>query len=244
MTIDEFFEKLDLSTRSALDRALCLLWFVGRTDATASATVKELCEIAERHGHPKQNATRLAQQLSADPRAAKSGRDGWRLTPRARRVLAMDLAPLISGPKTVPMTASVLPPDLFTKTRGYIESVVRQINASYDCGRYDCCAVMCRRLVETLLIEVYEAAGRANDIKGGDGNFLMLAPLLTFFDNDTAFHASRNAMKGLRDFKRLGDLSAHNRRFNAQQDDIDRVRDGLRIAAGELLVIAQLKPAI
>jgi hypothetical protein len=42
-------------------------------------------------------------------------------------------------------------------------------------------------------------------------------------------------MKGLRDLKQIGDLSAHNRRFNARQNDIDRVRDGLRVAAEELL---------
>jgi hypothetical protein len=100
---------------------------------------------------------------------------------------------------------------------------------------------MCRRLAETLLIEVYEAKGRAAEIKGSDGHFLMFAPLLAFFERDNSIHASRNAIKGLRDFKQLGDLSAHNRRFNAHMNDIDRIRDGLRIAAGELLEMAGLK---
>jgi len=44
-------------------------------------------------------------------------------------------------------------------------------------------------------------------------------------------------------FKKLGDLSAHNRRFNADSDDIDRVRGKLRVAAEELLDIANLKSA-
>ena len=47
-------------------------------------------------------------------------------------------------------------------------------------------------------------------------------------------------MKGLRDFKNLGDLSAHNRRFNARKEDIDRVRDGLRVIVEELVHLANL----
>lgn len=241
MTVDEFLLALEQTEPTAHDRAVGLLWFIGRGDGSAAATTKELCEVFERNGHPKQNASRLAQKLTADRRVAKAGTEGWRLTPRARRTLDVDLGPIAKGPKPVPLTDSVLPHDLFSGTRGYIESVVRQVNASYDHGLYDCCAVMCRRLLETLIIEVYEASGRAKDIKGSDGHFFMFAPLLAHFDGDSAFHPSRNAMKGLRDFKQLGDLSAHNRRFNAHRNDIDRVRDGLRVATGELLVMAKLK---
>jgi hypothetical protein len=91
-----------------------------------------------------------------------------------------------------------------------------------------------------LLIEVYEGCGRPDDIKAGDGNFHMFASLLRIFEADSAFQLSRNAKQGLQDFKKLGDLSAHNRRFNARMEDIDRVRDGIRVAAEELLHIAKL----
>jgi hypothetical protein len=68
----------------------------------------------------------------------------------------------------------------------------------------------------------------------------MFADLLRIFEGDSAFNISRNGAQGLRDFKKLGDLSAHNRRFNAGRNDIDRVRDGIRVAAEELLHIAKL----
>ena len=51
----------------------------------------------------------------------------------------------------------VLVSSIFNNTRGYIERVVNQINGSYEKGWYDCCAVMTRRLLETLIIETYEA---------------------------------------------------------------------------------------
>jgi hypothetical protein len=136
-------------------------------------------------------------------------------------------------------SGSVIPLGLVTG-RGYLEKVVLQLNVSYDAQLYDCCAVMCRRLLETLIIEVYEYCQRADEIKGTDGHFLMLNKLSTFLESDKAFNLGRNGLKGLRDFKTLGDLSAHNRRFNAHKEDIDRVRDGLRVAVEELAHLAKL----
>jgi len=69
----------------------------------------------------------------------------------------------------------------------------------------------------------------------------MFAGLLAHLEADVTFNLGRNALRGLKDFKKLGDLSAHNRRFNADRDDIDRVRDDLRVAAEELLHLAKLK---
>jgi hypothetical protein len=83
-----------------------------------------------------------------------------------------------SPPATAPILLPragrpTLPTAMFKGTRGYIERVIYQLNVSYSYGLYDCCTVMCRRLFETLIIEVYEGAGRADELKGGDGNFKM-----------------------------------------------------------------------
>lgn len=136
-------------------------------------------------------------------------------------------------------TGSVIPLGLVTG-RGYLDKVILQLNVSYDAQLYDCCAVMCRRLLETLIIEVYEYCQRADEIKGPDGQFLMLSKLSTYFENDKAFNIGRNGLKGLKDFKNLGDQSAHNRRFNARKEDIDNVRVGLRVAVEELAHLADL----
>ena len=74
-----------------------------------------------------------------------------------------------------PRRIAYLPCDLFASTRGSIERVVEQINRSYDVELWDCTAVMCRRLLETLIIETYEKAGRAADIKDKDGQFAMFS---------------------------------------------------------------------
>jgi hypothetical protein len=236
----EFLEATSTREMVLLDRALALIWWAGRDDPTQGISAREICTLLEASGFPKQNSSRLHRALEADRRASKAGSEAWRLHPRARALLEGEYGSLrTSRPRPRP-TDSVLPRELFVGTRGYLERVVFQVNASYDATLYDCCAVMCRRVLETLIIEVYEHAGRAAEIKGPDGHFFMFAGLLAAFDGDSAFNPSRNAMRGLRDFKSLGDLSAHTRRFTARKDDIDRIRDGLRVAAEELLHLAGL----
>ena len=67
---------------------------------------------------------------------------------------------------------------------------------------------------------------------------MMFAGLLAKLEKDRTLNIGRSSMQGLRDFKTLGDLSAHNRRFNARMDDINRVRGALRVATEELLNLA------
>jgi len=240
LTASEFLRRIEDRKLKLLDRAIALLWWAGREDPTIGMSPAAICCELELAGHPKQNVSRLALMIKAHRGTIKADKDGWRLRPQTRRELDSVYAFALK-PKPLSPSNSVLPIDLFAGTRGYIERVVEQINKAYDVELWDCSAVMSRRLLETLIIETYERAGRADGIKGTDGHFMMLNGLITFLEGDTSVHLGRNAAKGLKDFKQLGDLSAHNRRFNARRDDIDRVRDGLRVAAEELLHLAGLR---
>jgi hypothetical protein len=77
-------------------------------------------------------------------------------------------------------------------------------------------------------------------LKDPNGHFMMFSGLLTHLKNDKSINIGRNSMKGLEDFKKIGDLSAHSRRYNARQQDIDSIKDGLRIASEELLHLAKM----
>jgi len=126
--------------------------------------------------------------------------------------------------------------------RVYIERIVHQINRSYSDTCYDACFVMIRRLIETLIIEVYEAKGLDHKIKDpADGTFKMLEGLIAVIKNETAFNVDRNSKKGLDQIKKLGDLSAHNRRYNANRDAIDDIKSDLRVIVGELLTLAGMR---
>jgi hypothetical protein len=239
----DFLRRIGDRDMRMIDRAVALLWWSGRENSAGTLTTKQISAVLESAGYARQNVSRLDSQLSNDRRALRARGGGWRLDARFRSDLDDQYGSTYQTKLPPEPTASVVPDELFRGSRGYLERVVYQINASYDATLYDCCAVMCRRLLETLLIEVYEKVGRAHEIKTAEGHFLMFAGLLGVFEKDSAFQVGRNALRGLRDFKSLGDLSAHNRRFNARKDDIDRIRDGLRVASEELLHIAGLLSA-
>jgi hypothetical protein len=143
---------------------------------------------------------------------------------------------------TRPASEHVLAFSHVRNTRGYIERVVNQINGSYEKGWFDGCAVMMRRLVETLIIECFETAKIAHKIKDDrSGEFLYLKDLIDKLLQEQNFNLGRNAKKGLSNLKTIGDMSAHSRRYNANREDIDKVSSDFRIVCQELIYLAKLK---
>lgn len=126
-------------------------------------------------------------------------------------------------------------------TRGYIEKVAHQANGTYANGWYDACAVMIRRLLETLIIECYEAHKIEDRIKDSSGNYLFLKDLVDKAVSEKSWTLGRTVRSVLPKLKDLGDKAAHNRRYNAHREDLDKVLKDLRDAVQELLVLARLK---
>lgn len=141
----------------------------------------------------------------------------------------------------VPKTEQVLPMVVVKGTRGYIEKIVLQANGCYEHQWYDACAVLIRRVVETLIIEVYEAKRKEADIQDRDNNFFMLSILIDKMTTDTSWSLGRETKSAFPLLKNLGDRSAHTRRYLANKADIDKVLPGFRVVADELLHLAGLK---
>lgn len=135
----------------------------------------------------------------------------------------------------------VLPRALFLNTRGYLEKLVNQINGSYEKGWFDGCAVLMRRLIETLIIEAFEKHQIAQNIKGPSGDFLFLRDLINKALSSSSWNLSRNTKQSLNKLKDIGDKSAHSRRFIARRWDIDKVVDDLRVVAEEFLYLSGLR---
>jgi hypothetical protein len=143
---------------------------------------------------------------------------------------------------TRPHSQNILPHALFQNTRGYIERVVYQINGCYEKGWFDGCAVMMRRLLETLIIECFEMHGLAQKIKDPtSGDFLYLSELVTKVIQEPSWNLGRSTKRALPSLKAIGDQSAHSRRYNAHREDIDKLTSDFRIICQELLYLARLK---
>lgn len=76
-----------------------------------------------------------------------------------------------------PSSHQVIMKSLTRDTRGYIVAIAQQINGAYEKGWSDACAVMVRRLIETLIIETFEKHGVAHKIKGAGGDYFFLKRL-------------------------------------------------------------------
>ena len=126
-------------------------------------------------------------------------------------------------------------------TRPYLERIAHQINGSYENGWYDAAAVMIRRLVETLIIEVYEANGMAFEIKDAAGDFMFLRDLVAKILVEPKFSLGRAAKRALTELKEAGDKSAHSRFYTAHRRDIEGLAHHLRNIVQDLIGLAKLK---
>ena len=136
---------------------------------------------------------------------------------------------------------SIVPFALVQNTRGYLERITHQINGSYSHGWYDSCAVMIRRLIETLIIEAFESYNIAYKIKNSSGDFFYLSDLILKALSEQGWNLSRNAKQALTKLKDIGDKSAHSRRFNAVRNDIDKINPEIRVVVQEFIYLAGLK---
>ena len=136
---------------------------------------------------------------------------------------------------------AIFPLRLLTTTgRSYLVQIARQMNGSFAQGWYDACAVMMRRLVETSIIEAYEARGIQAKIKNASGDYLQLTELVKHALAQPTFNPSRNTKTHLPQLRDVGHMSAHGRYFTAQKSDIEKVRQGCRVVVEEFLHIAKL----
>ena len=155
--------------------------------------------------------------------------------------LKAHVLPALSKASSHTPSDKFFPIELVKGTRPYIEKVALQACGSYDLGWYDAAAVMARRLLETLIIELYEAKGLDQKLKKPDSAFHYLTGLISVLLGETVFNLGRNTKKALPRLKDLGDQSAHSRRYIARQQDLDALKRDLRVAIEELVHLTGYK---
>jgi len=98
-----------------------------------------------------------------------------------------------------------------------------------------------RRLLETLIIEVYEGHAIADNIKNAAGDFLYLGDLVDRCLQESAWNLGRNTKRAMPKLKDIGDKSAHSRRYLAHRGDIDPLLADIRTVVQELVFLAGFK---
>lgn len=137
----------------------------------------------------------------------------------------------------------IFPQSIVLGTRRYIEQIANQVNSTYEKGLYDACAVMIRRLLESLMIDCFEANGIQDNIRQNDG-YLPFDKLVDSLLNEKRMHfeqGPRQSLRRLKEVKKIGDLGAHGRQVLITQHDIDQVKQDVRIAVEALVTVGRLE---
>jgi len=157
-------------------------------------------------------------------------------------LLRTSIVPLLQVAPLHAPSDKLFPLEIVKNTRPYIEKIAVQACGCYDLGWYDGASVMARRLLERLIIELFEEKKIDDKIKRPDGTFQYLSGLIAAtLSEKTAFNLGRNSKTALPLLKDLGDQSAHNRRYTARKPDLDGVKRELRVAIEELVHLIGFK---
>jgi hypothetical protein len=230
---------LDLSE---VDLGVALLWFLEHTETpeTTAAGLAGIMHDLSLRG--RVNTSRLAKHLSSHTdlvRGKKAGSFKIKLSKKA--ALEQKYAALLKRP--IPKVEShVLASDDFLATRRYLETLVFQINGSYQFGFYDGCMVLCRRLMETLLIEAFEQNGKSTAIKR-QNNYLQLSDIVGIAKSGQFIKLARGSADILEEIKSAGDTAAHNRTYITKRQDVEDLKLKFRRIISELMHLAKIEPS-
>jgi hypothetical protein len=215
--------------------AVALLWFYRQAQQYEERAATELADDLREEGFPRPNSSRLHDDLRRSKFTIKGRRKGtFQLD--VRRVPSLDERyQKVLGVTEVEVDGAIVPSE-WVAGRFYLERLCRQINGAYEYGFYDASAVLCRRLMESLIVETYIAAGLQHEIKPA-GAFLMLDGLIAHIRSHKTIVLGRSSPKTMQAVKELGDTAAHDRTYVTQQKDVDDLKLAYRKLIQELLTL-------
>jgi hypothetical protein len=238
-----FVQNLANLNLSHLERAVALLYYYRETQEFEERTASALASDLHEEGFPKPNVSRLKTGLTRSRFTVKGNQKGsFRVDVRRLPELQQQYGNFLKTRK-VEVSGNVVPTDWVAGTRTYLERIVYQINGSYEYGFYDACAALSRRLMESLIIDVYVHQKRHHEIQN-NGVFIPLERLIKYVTSDAQLALGRNTPKTMTDIKQLGDTAAHDRTYITPQVDIDEIKAQYRRMIQELLEKAGVKKHI
>lgn len=137
---------------------------------------------------------------------------------------------------------TILPEKLYNNTRNYIEQLAKQINASYENNLFDCTAVMMRRLMEVLIILMFQNNSLESKILDKTGTkYVNLDKMIKIANSEKSFKLTANTQQDMDVFRELGNLSAHKIWYNSTKKDIETLILRYRAMIEELLYKSGIK---
>lgn len=228
-----FLREISRLNLNQTEEAIALLWFYRQTQTFEERSAPELADDFREEGYPEPNSSRLSAALRRSRKTVAGQRRGtFQINSRYLDDLETQYGTHLSTRPARAATPHVLPEDFGRGTR-HIEQLVIETNGCYERGYFDGCAVMLRRILESLIISVFISRRQADTIKI-DRAFLPLEALIEKMLAFSEIHLSRDARRIMRQIKEMGDVAAHDRNYLTQQQDVDDIKLGARRVLEEL----------
>lgn len=208
--VDGLDEALQFDRESFREDNPLFVWFKQRIQAEIDAETIEF----------RKRSTRRLKQLRDEPASEDT----------APRKVSARKKPVVKP------RFGYLPEDIALTMPQYVARLVPQLNGAFDNDWYEASAMILRKLVEVLIIELYVRRGRQADIKDSSTNeYLMLKPLIDKLNGDPRFGIPSRVIAGLKNVKELGDIAAHDFRMRIRKSDLDKMQNSARVAIERLI---------
>ena len=244
LSLGDFCELVKGLDKPNAEKAVVILWFHDHKTADTAMTAGALTKIMVDHHVGTPHSTQLADAIRKT-KLCNEAKGAFVLKPGSRTIVREWFVGSLDGVQPrINHAEGYVPEAVWINTRDYIEKVCRQLNGCFAHAYYDAALVMLRRLLETLIIEAYDHLSRRAEIDDGSGNPHMFGKLVERAkgeNNHKGLSIGRNTKNALEEVKKLGDRSAHDRRFNACAGDLTKIQVDVRAGVQDLIGIASLK---
>jgi hypothetical protein len=192
-------------------------------------------------GFPRPNESRLKVTMVKSKMIIKGNKPGYyRWHSNLIKKMEVKYHYLKESSEEIETVNTILPESLYANTRGFIERLARQINASYENNIADGCAVLMRRLLEILLILGYRENGKEAEIQDG-ATHKKLTTIIDYTISTKALLLQKDTLETLHDFRLLGNFSAHAIHYNCRKEELTKIARKYRVAIEDMLYAAKLK---
>jgi hypothetical protein len=236
MKLENFAQKCDIVNKTEIEKVEFLAFFFLQTEGKQDFDRNDIRKWFDILSFTQPNMSRLVLGLSKSPLFTKGkGKDTFRLHAKQIIHFKSTLNWLGKESEEIIFNGDILPEAVFIKTRGYIEILAKQINATYENNLFDGCAVLMRRLAEILLIHTYQYSGQESQILSPSGQYKDLSFIIKDVVTNQRISLSKGTKECLDTFRVLGNFSAHRIEYNCKRDDIKKVALDYRAMIEELL---------
>jgi hypothetical protein len=242
--LPSFAEGISKLGLTEVGQAIALLWYFDQMEGRSELRPAYLAELMHDLSLRRRvNVTRLGRHLLANRdvmRGREMGTVRLRIAGKSRLSSRYnEIAGMVAAPTT---DAQIIPAGLFENTRPYLESLVTQINETYQRGFYDACAVLCRRLLACMVLLAFERAKKSDVIRDASGEYRAFADVIELASSNRHIKLTRGAGTVMGKIEYMGGLAAHHPTYITRQKDIDEQITGFRRVISELARLAEIQP--